>query len=80
MWPFLLNGQLVGRVDLKADRERDALQVVGAFVEPGRSPARVAAELSSQLTTMADWLGLGGVAVGERGDLVDELKRAFISL
>ena len=45
VWPFLLDGQLVGRVDLKADRERDALHVVGAFVESDRSPARVAAAL-----------------------------------
>ncbi len=76
VWPFLLDGQLVGRVDLKADRERDALHVVGAFVESDRSPARVAAALAPQLATMAAWIGLGGVTVGERGDLVDELKAA----
>ena len=76
VWPFLLDGQLVGRVDLKADRERDALHVVGAFVESDRSPARVAAALVPQLATMAAWIGLGGIAVGERGDLVQELKVA----
>ena len=36
VWPFLLDGELVGRVDLKTDRSADALQVVGAFVEEGR--------------------------------------------
>ncbi len=77
VWPFLLDGQLVGRVDLKADRGGDALHVVGAFVESDRSPARVAAALAPELTTMAAWLGLGSVVVGERGDLVDELKGAF---
>jgi uncharacterized protein YcaQ len=69
VWPFLLDGELVGRVDLKADRARNALHVVGAYVEPGRSPARVAAALAGELATMASWLGLGGVTVGDRGDL-----------
>jgi len=76
VWPFLLDGELVGRVDLKADRAADALHVVGAFVEPGRSPSRVAAALTSELATMASWLGLGGIAVGDRGDLAGELRSA----
>jgi len=74
--PFLLDGELVGRVDLKADRAADALHVVGAFVEPGRSRSRVAAALTSELATMASWLGLGGIAVGDRGDLAGELRSA----
>jgi uncharacterized protein len=74
VWPFLLDGELVGRVDLKADRAADALHVVGAFIEPGRSPARVAAALASELATMAAWLGLAGVTVGKRGDLAHELR------
>jgi uncharacterized protein len=74
VWPFLLDGELVGRVDLKADRAADALRVVGAFIEPGQSPSRVAKPLAGELQTMATWLGLGGVAVGDRGDLVDGLR------
>jgi uncharacterized protein YcaQ len=74
VWPFLLDGELVGRVDLKADRAADALHVVGAFVEPDRSPSRVAAALPGELETMASWLGLAGVTVGERGDLAGELR------
>jgi len=41
VWPLLLDGQLVGHVDLKAERARSALHVVGAFVEPGRAPSQV---------------------------------------
>jgi uncharacterized protein YcaQ len=74
VWPFLLDGELVGRVDLKSDRSADALHVVGAFVEPGRSPSRVAMALAGELETMAGWLGLAGVTVGERGDLAGELR------
>jgi uncharacterized protein len=77
VWPFLLDGELVGRVDLKADRSADALQVVAAFVEPGRSPSRVAAALAAELESMAGWLGLAGVGVGKRGDLAGELRKAL---
>ena len=64
VWPFLLDGRLVGRVDLKAERTRDALNVVGAFVEPGEQPSRVAPALAPELRTMASWLGLDEVTVG----------------
>jgi len=73
VWPLLLDGELVGRVDLKADRQGDALHVVGAFAEDGQPRDRVAAALSGELRSMASWLGLSGVTVGERGELAAEL-------
>ena len=76
VWPFLLDGRLVGRVDLKAERSRDALRVVGAFVEPGEDPARVAVALAGELKTMGQWLGLSDVTVGDRGDLVTALRES----
>lgn len=79
VWPFLLDGDLVGRVDLKADRAAGALQVVGAFTESGRDPARVAGPLAAELQSMAGWLGLTDVVVGERGDLVIQLGTALVS-
>lgn len=79
VWPFLLDGELVGRVDLKADRPAGVLRVLGAFVEPGRDPARVAAALAGELAAMAGWLGLAGVVTGERGDLAEPLERALLS-
>ncbi len=75
VWPLLLDGQLVGRVDLKAERTRDALHVVGAFTEPGQDASRVAAALAGELRSMASWLGLADVMVGQRGDLAPELRR-----
>jgi uncharacterized protein YcaQ len=77
VWPFLHDGSLVGRVDLKADRANDALQVVGAFTEEGQPPARVAAALATELESMALWLDLSKVNVGERGDLVAALAHAL---
>jgi uncharacterized protein YcaQ len=77
VWPFLLDGQLVGRVDLKAERVSNALNVVGAFTEAGHDAGRVATALAGELRSMASWLGLGDVTVGERGDLVGPLRAAL---
>lgn len=76
VWPFLLDGHLVARVDLKADRTDGVLRVPAAFGEPGRDPARVAAALSRELAVMAGWLGLQDVRVGGRGDLSGALAAA----
>ncbi|ETW24886.1 winged helix-turn-helix domain-containing protein [Mycobacterium gastri] len=76
VWPLLLDGQLVARVDLKADRAAKSLHVVGAFGEPDSPRTRVATVLAGELASMASWLGLSGVAVSERGDLAGELRTA----
>ncbi|WP_027944204.1 winged helix-turn-helix domain-containing protein [Amycolatopsis taiwanensis] len=75
VFPFLLDGELVARVDLKADREAGLLRVPGAFAEPGVDVPRVADELAGELRLMAGWLGLDGVAIGARGDLAPALAR-----
>lgn len=77
VWPFLLDGELVGRVDLK--RADGVLHVVGAFAEDGRDRAHVAAGMAAELRAMAGWLGVDDVVVGDRGDLVTELRAALLS-
>lgn len=74
--PFLLDGGLVARVDLKADRGTGALVVRGAYLEAGHDRARVAGALATELATMAGWLGLGEVRVEPRGDLAGTLGAA----
>jgi uncharacterized protein YcaQ len=76
VWPLLMDGRLVARVDLKADRATDSLRVVGAFGEPDVPRAAVAAALAGELASMASWLGLGGFSVSGRGDLASELRAA----
>ncbi|OBK88417.1 winged helix-turn-helix domain-containing protein [Mycobacterium sp. 1165178.9] len=74
VWPLLLDGRLVARVDLKADRAANLLRVLGAFGEPDAPKARVAAALAGECESMASWLGLGGFSVAGRGDLSGELR------
>jgi hypothetical protein len=67
--PFLLDGKLVARVDLKTDRKVGSLLVRGAFAEPGVDVARVGHELREELELTASWLGLKDVVVSRNGDL-----------
>jgi len=76
--PFLLDGDLVARVDLKADRAASTLLVRGAFAEARvhDDPAqlgRVAEELAGELGELARFLALDGVEVVPHGDLAPAL-------
>jgi uncharacterized protein len=75
--PFLLGEALVGRVDLKADRQAGVLRVQSAWLELGHDPNYVAAELAEELALAASWLGLGAIEVVPRGDLSKELAAAL---
>jgi uncharacterized protein len=74
--PFLLDEDLVARVDLKADRAGGVLRVVAAHIEEGRSAAACAAPLAEELASMAGWLGLGGVVAAGSGELDRALRAA----
>ncbi len=60
--PFLLDGALVARVDLKADRRAGAVIVLRALFEP-EAPADTMERLLGELRLMASWLGLSDVGV-----------------
>ncbi|WP_062201639.1 winged helix-turn-helix domain-containing protein [Demequina salsinemoris] len=79
--PFLLGDQMVGRVDLKADRKGGALLVQAAWREerpaPGarrRSDDEIAAALRGELDLMASWLSLDEVRIAPRGNLAAALS------
>ncbi|MEN9646080.1 MAG: hypothetical protein RL238_2749 [Actinomycetota bacterium] len=75
--PVLWGDSLVGRLDMKADRQEGVLRVKGAFAEPGVPTDEVAHDLAVELETMAEWLGLHTVDVAPRGDLAPALRRCL---
>lgn len=77
--PVLWGDSLVGRVDLKADRQAGVLRVQGAFTEPGVPRDDVAVDVARELRAMATWLGLDDVEVQSRGDLAAPLERCVSS-
>ncbi|MGZ4766236.1 MAG: winged helix-turn-helix domain-containing protein, partial [Ilumatobacteraceae bacterium] len=74
--PILWGDSVVGRLDMKSDRQRGALLVQGSFTEPGVPPGPLADDLAPELHDMARWLGLDSVDVGPRGDLASTLREA----
>ncbi|GAB1584569.1 winged helix-turn-helix domain-containing protein [Phyllobacterium phragmitis] len=60
--PFLLDGALVARVDLKADRKANTLIIQRAHVEPD-APRCATERLVEELRLMASWLGLADLCV-----------------
>ena len=74
--PFLLGDELVGRVDLKADRQAGVLRVQGAYAEPAADAPAVAIALAEELRLLASWLELDRVVVAGRGDLAADLTVA----
>lgn len=61
--PFLLDGMLVARVDLKADRKAGILNVLQVHIEPD-APRCTVERLMSELRLMASWLKLPSLVCG----------------
>jgi uncharacterized protein len=57
--PFMLNGEIVGRVDLKADRANSNLLVQSVHTEKGIKRASINGALTDELRALANWLDLG---------------------
>jgi uncharacterized protein YcaQ len=74
--PFLLGDRLVARVDLKSDRKKNRLLVLGGHAEPHIELRAIVPQLREELGRMSAWLGLARVAPRGRGELVRALRNA----
>jgi uncharacterized protein len=74
--PFLHDGSLVARVDLKADRQAGVLRVQGSYAEPTFDEDKDLPALVQRLHDLAGFLGLDQVQVEPRGDLATRLAAA----
>jgi uncharacterized protein YcaQ len=70
--PVLIGDDIVGRVDLKADRAASTLLVQSAWWERSR-PVDAAPLLAEQLRLAASWQGLENISVSQWGDATDDL-------
>lgn len=68
--PLLIDDRLVGRIDLKSDRQNGALRVQASWSEPD-APAETAARLAPLLREIAAWQGLERIEIMRRGDLAE---------
>lgn len=75
--PFMMEGDLVARVDVKADRTSHILHVLAAYVEKDMEKNKVAHALSHELKKMSQWLNLKKIQLGRKGDLMNSLRREF---
>ncbi|HWH98377.1 MAG TPA: crosslink repair DNA glycosylase YcaQ family protein [Pseudolysinimonas sp.] len=74
--PALVDDQIVGRIDLKSDRQAGVLRVQSAWRELD-APAGVEERLVPVLRDLAAWQGLDDILVVDRGDLARPLATAL---
>lgn len=75
--PFRDGDRIVGRIDLKADRQAGCLLVLAAHEEPEIDRQRYCSNLAVELHAMKDWLQLDDVRVTRHSDFSRELARVL---
>lgn len=70
--PLLIDEAIVGRIDLKSDRQNGVLRVQSAWSEAGAEPD--VDRVAPLLRQIADWQGLGEIEIGDRGNFAAALR------
>ena len=77
--PFLLNENLVARVDLKAIRSEGKLVVKGLYLEDDTEPEMVLSELAKEVRDLSEFLNLSEVSINGRNKEALALRSFFNS-
>jgi len=75
--PFLLNENLVARVDLKTVRSEEKLLIKGVYLEAGTEPEMVLSELAEEVKELSTFLNLSEVSIIGRSKTA-VLLRSFL--
>ena len=75
--PFLLNENLVARVDLKTVRSEEKLLIKGVYLEAGAEPEMVLSELAEEIKELSTFLNLSEVSIIGRSKTA-VLLRSFL--
>lgn len=75
--PFMHEGRIAARIDLKANRQRSVLEVKSAHLEPGSAAVKTARALAKELRLMARWLEMDSIEVAPVGNLSGDLDRTL---
>jgi hypothetical protein len=76
--PFLLNENLVARVDLKTVRSEEKLLIKGVYLEAGAEPEMVLSELAEEVKELSNFLNLSEVSITGRSRTA-VLLRSFLN-
>jgi uncharacterized protein YcaQ len=63
-------------MELRSETAASTTLSVSAYLEPGHVARNVVTDLAAELRSMQEWLDLGRVEVGTRGDLAAPLRRS----
>ena len=74
--PLLIDDCVVGRIDLKSDRQNRTLRVQSSWLEPG-APAGLEGRVVEHLDDIRAWQGLDDIAVVNRGNFSTALAGAL---
>ena len=73
--PFLYDNMLRARLDIKANRSINTLEILGSFSEPKLMNKLAVQALWQELKTLADACGLASISVSHNGDLAPALHK-----